>query len=273
MKDKSDEKKHKGKSHHDGKEAAEAKPESPAAAGAVQGTGPQPKGPEPGNGPGAAEPAAGEKSAGPEEGQGTAGEGVAEGRDRLAAECEKLAREKLELEDKYLRLRADFENFRKRVNKEKANLIQYGNEALLRDLLPVIDNIQRALAHSLQEGDWQSFREGIELVLAELHKTLSAYGVVPVEALGKEFDPNVHEAVQRVAGDQPAPGIVVEEFLRGYLFRGMLLRPARVAVAVREEAKGGQAGAAGGDGVADGDGSPGQGGDGGTSEAGGKIIN
>jgi len=163
--------------------------------------------------------------------------------DALAAERDRLLREKLELEDKVLRLRADFENFRKRANREKANLIQYGNEALLRDLLPLIDNLERALSLGNPEGALGLFREGVEMVLAEIHKTLAKYGVGVMETLGKEFDPNLHEAMQRVETDQVAPQTVVEEFQKGYEFRESLLRPAKVAVAVapsRKELTGGE---------------------------------
>lgn len=150
-------------------------------------------------------------------------------------EGEKHVREKEELEDKYLRLRADFENFRKRSNKEKANLIQYGNESLLGDLLPVVDNIERVLTYSFQESGWEHFREGIELVLTEIHKTLGRYGVRAIDALGKPFDPNLHEAMQRVETDDAPPDTVVEEYQKGYFYHERLLRASRVAVAVAHQ--------------------------------------
>ena len=161
-------------------------------------------------------------------------------RESLPDDLEICTREKEELEDKNLRLRADFENFRKRVNKEKANLIQYGNESLLGDLLPVIDNIERILTYSLQETGWERFREGVELVLTEIHKTLSRYGVQALDALGKDFDPTLHEAMQRVETDETPPNIVLEVYQKGYLYHEKLLRPSRVAVAVapQEDVKG-----------------------------------
>jgi len=155
----------------------------------------------------------------------------------LARENEQLKKEQEEMEDKHLRLRADFDNFRKRVNKEKANLIQYGNETLLLDLLPVVDNIERILAHSFKESGWEAFREGVELVLTDLRNMLSKYGVQAIEALGKAFDPNLHEAMQRIESDEVSPDTILEEYQKGYLYRERLLRPSRVTVAVAPEEK------------------------------------
>ncbi len=143
----------------------------------------------------------------------------------------RLAREAEQWQDKYLRLMADFENYKKRAAKEKGDLIQYGNGTLLKDLLPVIDNMERVLAYSLQEGDWKDFQRGVELVVTEIHKTLSKYGVKALQVLGVNFDPNLHEAMQRVETDQAVPDTVVEEFQKGYIFRDRLLRPSLVAVA------------------------------------------
>ena len=162
-------------------------------------------------------------------------EGGAEEEPSLEEKLDQALQEKDVLEDKYLRLRADFENFKKRATKEKSNLIQYGNEALLKDLLPVIDNIERVLAFSLQEGDWKDFQKGVELVVAELHKTFSKFGLEPLESMGKNFDPNLHEAMQTLKTDQATPDTVVEELQKGYLYRDKLLRPSLVIVAVSPE--------------------------------------
>jgi len=153
----------------------------------------------------------------------------------LEEKLDQALQEKDALEDKYLRLRADFDNFKKRASKEKANLIQYGNEALLKDLLPVIDNIERVLTFSLQEGDWKDFQKGVELVVAELHKTFAKFGLEPLQSMGKNFDPNLHEAMQTLKTDQAAPDTVVEELQKGYLYRDKLLRPSLVIVAVSPE--------------------------------------
>jgi molecular chaperone GrpE len=185
---------------------AELLEEAPAAQGAEgAGPGPEQKGPEdPGNG---------------------------SGEETLETRLERLTLENEQGQDRYVRLMADFENYRKRIAKEKADLIQYGNETLLKDLLPIIDNMERILAYSLKEGDWKEFRKGVELVLTEVHKTLSRHGVEPLHALGKAFDPNLHEAMQRVETDQTRPDTVLEVFQKGYLYRERLLRPSLVAVA------------------------------------------
>ncbi len=182
----------------------------------------------------------------------------------LKGKLEAAVAEKAGLQDRVVRLMADFDNFRKRVKREKSDLIQFGNEALLRDFLPIVDNIERILTYSFQEGNWKSFQEGIELVLAEIHKTFSKYGVEPIEALGKPFDPNLHEAMQRCETDEAAPNTVVEVLQKGYLYRGRLLRPALVVVAVQPESAPEASAPEGDDG---GPGDPKEGAPGGSSES------
>ncbi len=156
--------------------------------------------------------------------------------------AEHLVKENEELQDKFVRLMADFDNYKKRASKEKSDVIQFGNEGLLRDILPIIDNIERLLTYSYREGSWKSFQEGIELLLAEIGKTLAKYGVEPIEALRKAFDPNLHQAMQRSETDEVDANTVMEVYQKGYLYRGRLLRPSLVVVAVppkgEEEAKG-----------------------------------
>lgn len=143
-----------------------------------------------------------------------------------------LAKENEQLQDKYVRLMADFDNFRKRSGKEKSEIIRFGNEDLLKDILPIVDNIERLLTYSYQETNWKSFQEGIELLLADIGKTLANYGVEPIDALGKAFDPNLHEAMQRAETEEAPANTVVEVYQKGYLYRGRLLRPSLVVVAV-----------------------------------------
>lgn len=154
----------------------------------------------------------------------------------VRAALDRTLKEKEELQEQILRLRADFENFRKRATKEKADTIQFGNEALLKDLLPVIDNIERVLSSSLKEQDWKGLQEGIRLVLSEMRKTLSQRGLEAIEAVGAPFDPTLHEAIQRVETAEATEATVVEECQKGYLYRGRLLRPSLVVVAVPPEA-------------------------------------
>ena len=145
---------------------------------------------------------------------------------------EELVKENEELQDKFVRLMADFDNFKKRASKEKSEIIQFGNEGLLRDILPIIDNIERLLTYSHHEAGWKNFREGIELLLAEISKTLASHGVEPIEAMGKPFDPNLHQAMQRAETEEVAANTIVEVYQKGYVYRGRLLRPSLVVVAV-----------------------------------------
>ena len=153
---------------------------------------------------------------------------------------EQLVQENEELQDKFVRLMADFDNYRKRASKEKSDVIQFGNEGLLKDILPLIDNIERLLTYSYGEGSWKSFQEGIELVLAEMNKTLATYGVEPIEALGKAFDPNIHQAIQRSETDEVDANTVLEVYQKGYLYRSRLPRPSLVVVAVAPKAEEGE---------------------------------
>ena len=164
--------------------------------------------------------------------------------------AEQLVQENEELQDKFVRLMADFDNYRKRASKEKSDVIRFGNEGLLKDILPVVDNIERLLTYSYGEGSWKSFQEGIELVLAEISKTLAKYGVEPIEALGKEFDPNIHQAMQKSETDEVDANTVVDVYQKGYLYRSRLLRPSLVVVSVApkgEEETEGEEGAPGPD--------------------------
>ena len=155
-----------------------------------------------------------------------------EGQDALEA-LERTKKEKEELHDTYIRLLADFDNYKKRMTREKADLIRFANESLLRDFLPVIDNIERLKAHSSSEGDWDALLKGIELILQDIKKLLAKYDVHPIEAVGKPFDPTQHEAIQKVETTQSPPHTVIEEYQKGYTFRGRLLRPSAVCVAVQ----------------------------------------
>jgi molecular chaperone GrpE len=154
------------------------------------------------------------------------------GQEDVEQSLEQVEKEKQDLYDRYIRLMADFDNLKKRSAKERAEVIQFGNESLLRDFLPVVDNIERLLTYSLQKGDWEALGKGIELVLQEIQKLFVQYDVRPIEAIGKPFSPNIHEAIQKVANREAAPDVVVDEYQKGYTFRGRLLRPSLVAVTV-----------------------------------------
>jgi molecular chaperone GrpE len=132
--------------------------------------------------------------------------------------------------DRFLRERADLENYRKRVNKEKEELLNYGNKSLIEEILPIVDNLERALAHASEDGQ-AAVVEGIRMTHGMLIAALKKFGVTPVEALGVAFDPNFHQAMAQVPTDQHPPNTIVEEYQKGYLLKERLLRPAMVTVA------------------------------------------
>lgn len=134
--------------------------------------------------------------------------------------------------DRYLRAVAELDNLKKRTQREREEYIRFANESLLRELLPVLDNFDRALEAARATTEAQGVVAGIELIQRELLKVLEKFGVTPYSALGQPFDPGRHEAVQRVVRPDAPDMTVVEETQRGYLLNGRVLRPAMVVVAV-----------------------------------------
>jgi molecular chaperone GrpE len=152
-------------------------------------------------------------------------------REKLEA-TEKSANENY---DRYLRQVAELDNFKRRASREKEEAIRFANETLVRDLLPVVDNLERAIAHSKGESNGKPLIEGVEMVLRGLFDVLAKYGVIQVSALGEPFDPGKHEAMAQVESGTHPPNTVVEEYHKGYLLRDRLLRPALVSVAKAPE--------------------------------------
>lgn len=140
-----------------------------------------------------------------------------------------------ELKDRLLYQQAEFENFKKLKAKEKQEALRFGNETLVKEILPVIDNLERAIEHASKTGESKAIVEGVELTLSGLLKVLEKFGVQRVEAQGKKFDPNLHEAVYEEERKDVAPGTVVGELQKGYIMDGRLLRPAMVSVAKKPE--------------------------------------
>jgi molecular chaperone GrpE len=145
---------------------------------------------------------------------------------RLAAKEEEIA----QIQDRMLRLAAEMENTRKRLEREKADGIAFANECLIRELLPVIDNLERAVSHGAGEDDASTLIEGVRMTLKGFLDALAKFGCSPFESVGCPFDPKVHEAVaQQDAPGQP-PGVVILELHKGYMLHERLLRPALVIV-------------------------------------------
>ncbi|MGH7827225.1 MAG: nucleotide exchange factor GrpE [Candidatus Binatia bacterium] len=137
--------------------------------------------------------------------------------------------------DRYLRQVAELENFKKRTAREKEETIRFANESLIRDMLPIVDNLERAMAHAQGGGNGKPLVEGVEMVLKGLIDVLGKHGLVPVPAIGQPFDPARHEAMAQVETASQAPNTVVEEYHKGYLLFDRLLRPALVSVAKAPE--------------------------------------
>jgi molecular chaperone GrpE len=137
-----------------------------------------------------------------------------------------------ELNDKYLRLAAEYDNFRRRSLRERQDALKYGNENLVRELLATVDNLERAVGHGREELGEQAVQllAGVELTFRSLMQTLEKFGVKEVEALGSAFDPNVHQAIRQVPSDTHPAGSVAEVLQKGYLLADRLLRPALVGV-------------------------------------------
>jgi len=160
-------------------------------------------------------------------------ETAAAGDERLKQLEESLAAKEVEAAanwDKFVRERADLENYRRRVQKEKEELLKYGNEALILEILPVLDNMERALAHSDEESQ-NAVVEGVRMTHTMLLGALKKFGVSPIDTgRGTAFDPAFHQAMCQVESDDLPPNVVVEEFQKGYLLNERLLRPAMVSV-------------------------------------------
>lgn len=133
--------------------------------------------------------------------------------------------------ERYLRQAAELDNFKKRTAREREEAIRFANEALIKDLLPVVDNLERAVAHASGGGNGKPLVEGVEMVLKGLLDVLMKHGVVQITALGQLFDPSKHEAMAQVESDTHEPNSVVDELHKGYMLRDRLLRPALVSVA------------------------------------------
>ena len=145
-------------------------------------------------------------------------------------ERDQLVAEKAELRDVLLRRQADFENFRRRTERERSEFLQFTAMELVRNLVPVLDDFERALK---ADNSGAEYARGVELIYQRFDDVLKKLGLEPIEAAGKLFDPNVHQAVERVQTDEIPDQTIIEEYQKGYNFKGRLLRPSMVKVAVK----------------------------------------
>jgi molecular chaperone GrpE len=148
----------------------------------------------------------------------------------MAAEREQFAAEKAELQERLLRARAEFENARRRSENQRLEYLQFAAMDMVRDLLPVLDDFERALQVETTDRE---YAKGVELIYQRMADTLKKLGLEPIETEGRVFDPNLHQAVERVETRDAEDQAILGEFQRGYNFKGKLLRPAMVRVAVR----------------------------------------
>lgn len=152
----------------------------------------------------------------------------------LTAERDQLAAEKADVQDRLLRGQADFQNFRKRAERERVELFEYASTEAIRVLLPVLDDFERALKADSTDKEYAA---GIELIYNRFYETLKKLGLEPIVSKDQPFDPQIHHAVDMVETDEAPDHTVLDEFQRGYNFKGRLLRPAMVKVAVSPSSK------------------------------------
>ncbi|MCZ6622719.1 MAG: nucleotide exchange factor GrpE [Deltaproteobacteria bacterium] len=139
--------------------------------------------------------------------------------------------------DRFLRQGAELENFKKRVAREKGEAIRYANEELVRDLLPILDNLERAVEHARGGGNGKPILDGVEMVLKGFLEVLSKHGMTQVSARGEIFDPEKHEAIAQVESEEHEPNTVIDEHHKGYYLLDRLLRPSLVSIAKSPETK------------------------------------
>ena len=152
----------------------------------------------------------------------------------IVAERDQLAQEKAELHDMLVRRQAEFENFRRRIERERQEFAEYAGMETLRNLLPVVDDFERALmAAALTDSAEAEFVKGVELIYQRLLETLKKQGLEAIPTLDQKFDPHVHHAVEMVQNEELDDHTILDEYQRGYNFKGRLLRPAMVKVAIK----------------------------------------
>lgn len=159
---------------------------------------------------------------------------LAEDFEALQAEMAQLQKDAEEAHNRYLRTLADFDNFRKRQRDEMTRMCDYAREGVIGKILPIMDNFDRALQAAEAQHSYEALVEGVNMTVKQLKDMLEKEGVEPIEAVGQEFNPELHEAMMRVPTEEHPENTIVDEFEKGYTLNGKVLRPAKVRVAVSE---------------------------------------
>jgi molecular chaperone GrpE len=154
---------------------------------------------------------------------------------RPEQEIEALKKERDGLYDRLLRKQAEFENYKKRTDREKSDFMQFASADLMKELLNVLDSLELALKNAATQSGGQNMLRGFELIYKQIQDTLARFGLKPIEAKGAKFDPHFHQAVSTQATDEVEENTVLEEMRKGYLLNGRLLRPAMVSVAAKKD--------------------------------------
>ena len=159
------------------------------------------------------------------------GENGGSEQDPVRLELESKTEEVKTLNDKYYRVAAEFENYKRRAQRDQNDAIRFANEKIFKDLLPTIDNLERAIKCGSEQTEGDGLLEGVELTYKQLLETLTKYGIRQISSQGDLFDPAMHQAVAQVESESAKPNTVVEEFQKGYFLHERILRPAMVTVA------------------------------------------
>lgn len=137
--------------------------------------------------------------------------------------------------DKYLRAQADFDNAKKRLDKDRGDLLRYANDGLLLEFLPILDNLEAAEKYIKEAKDFKAVQEGVDIIQMQIQRFLKDIGVEKIKAVGEKFDPNTHEAIETEEAGDKNDGLIVSELKPGYRINGRLLRPASVKIAKKKE--------------------------------------
>lgn len=162
-------------------------------------------------------------------------EGVEEEQASEADTIKDLEQKNSDCQDKLMRLAAEFENYKKRQVREREAYLKYAEENILKELLPCVDNLERALAPETEAGDLSVIQQGVELTLKGLLSTINKFGLEPIDSVGKPFDPNFHEALVMENSDDIPDQHIIKEFEKGYQYKDRLLRAAKVVVSKGKE--------------------------------------